>query len=371
MKTVAQISDNLSRQAGGMFESMRGLAHAVDEHEGWRACIVGMEDSNIAEDLPAWDGMETHVLPRVIPGPLGGARGIARRLNEISPDVVHLHGLWGPTSKAAHYLLRTRDRPAIVISPHGMLEPWAMRRSRLKKWLAWELWVFELVRNADCLHALCEEERESMLALVPGARIAVVPNGVAMADIDQGVQRNRNVLFLGRLHPKKGLEPLLEAWSTLRSSLEPDWTLTVAGWDDGGHEASLRARVDSLGLAESVVFVGPAFGSKKAELLRRASAFVLPSFSEGLPMAVLEAWSYGLPVLMTDECHLCEGFDENAAIRATPSVASLATGLAKLLIEMDDAERANMGGRGQALVARKFTWPRIGEEMAAVYQSLC
>jgi poly(glycerol-phosphate) alpha-glucosyltransferase len=126
-----------------------------------------------------------------------------------------------------------------------------------------------------------------------------------------------------------------------------------------------------LGLAESVVFAGPAFGNKKAELMRRASVFVLPSFSEGLPMAVLEAWSYGLPVLMTDECHLREGFDANAAVRATPHPASLTAGLTKLLIDMDAAARSDMGERGRALVQRKFTWPRIGEDMVAVYQGLC
>lgn len=371
MKTAAHICDKLSRQAGGMFESVRGLARGMDGHDGWRSCVVGLEDSDTPEDMPAWEGLETHVLPRAIPGPVGGANAIARRLKEISPDVVHLHGLWGPSSKAAHCLLRAKDRPAIVISPRGMLEPWAMRRSRLKKWLAWKVWVGELVRRADCLHALCEEEKESMLSLLPGARIAVVPNGVTLPDIDQHVQRDRNVLFLGRLHPKKGLEPLLEAWASLRPCLEPDWTLTVAGWDDGGHEARLRTRTEALGLADSVVFAGPVFGNNKAGLLRRASAFVLPSLSEGLPMAVLEAWSYGLPVLMTDECHLREGFAANAAVRATPHSASLAAGLAELLIKMNVADRADMGARGRALVAGKFTWPRIGEDMAAVYQSLC
>jgi len=371
MKTVAQISDKVSRQAGGMFESVRGLARGVDGHCGWRACVVGLEDSNTAEDMHDWEGLETHVLTRAIPGPLGGAEAIARRLKEISPDVVHLHGLWGPSSKAAHSLLRAKSRPAIVISPRGMLEPWAMQRSRLKKWVAWKVWVGELIRRADCLHALCEEERKSILALLPGARIAVVPNGVTLPDVDQYVQRDRNVLFLGRLHPKKGLELLLEAWASLRPSLEPDWTLTVAGWDDGGHEALLRTRAEALGLADSVVFIGPVFGERKAGLLRRASVFVLPSFSEGLPMAVLEAWSYGLPVLMTDECHLREGFAENAAVRATTHPASVAAGLTELLIRMDAAARADMGARGRALVARKFSWPRIGEGMAAVYQSVC
>ena len=370
MKTVAQITDNLSHHAGGMFESVRGLARGIKEHGRWRVCVLGLEDDRTIEDLPAWEGIETHALVREGYGPLSGAKAIAHRVEKISPEVVHLHGLWGPSSKAVHSLLRWKKRPAIVVSPRGMLEPWAMQRSRLKKWLAWNLWIRELVSEADCLHALCQEEKDSIQALVPRARVEVVPNGVSLPDSDRNLQKEHNLLFMGRLHPKKGLANLLDAWSRVWPSLEPDWRLIVAGWDDGGYEASLRRNAASLGVADSVVFFGPAFGKKKAELFRRASAFVLPSYSEGLPMAVLEAWSYSLPVLMTDECHLREGFTAGAAVQATPDAVSLLASLIKLLVDMDADDRANMGKRGRVLVERRFCWPRIGEDMAAVYQSL-
>jgi poly(glycerol-phosphate) alpha-glucosyltransferase len=132
----------------------------------------------------------------------------------------------------------------------------------------------------------------------------------------------------------------------------------------------LRTRAETLGLGPSVSFVGPVTGAAKEELFRRASAFILPSFSEGLPMAVLEAWSFGLPVLMTDECHLTSGFDAGAARRIEPRVASIVDGLEDFAVRAKRSELAPMGARGRALVERRFSWPLIGDQMAGVYEWL-
>jgi glycosyltransferase involved in cell wall biosynthesis len=145
------------------------------------------------------------------------------------------------------------------------------------------------------------------------------------------------------------------------------WQLTVAGWDQAGYEAELKALTSDLGLPTSVSFVGPKFGEEKANAYRNADAFILPSLSEGLPMVVLEAWAYGKPVLMTPECNLPEGFAANAALQIGTTPKTIAIGLNQLM-EMSDEERATMGARGRALVQEKFSWPRIGEQMRAVYE---
>jgi glycosyltransferase involved in cell wall biosynthesis len=178
------------------------------------------------------------------------------------------------------------------------------------------------------------------------------------------------MLFVGRIHPKKGLVPLIEAWGRTPAMATEGWRLVIAGWDDGGHEPALRARVEALGLRNSVAFVGPVVGTAKDGLFRRASAFILPSFSEGLPMAVLEAWSYGLPVLMTDECHLSVGFVAGAARRVEPTAASIAEGLSGFAARAGRGELASMGARGRALVEDRYSWARIGDDMAAVYDWL-
>lgn len=183
--------------------------------------------------------------------------------------------------------------------------------------------------------------------------------------------------------------------------------LAIAGWDQGGHEAELKHLCDELGIAwrdmravgttgprdnmttgsesmgrrpssvvtdltsdicplTSVVFLGPQFGDAKAACYRNCDAFILPSFSEGLPMVVLEAWAHSKPVAMTPECNLPEGFSANAAIRIETTVESIARGLEHLL-RLELSDRCSLGANGRALVARRFAWPKIAQEMNSVY----
>ena len=116
----------------------------------------------------------------------------------------------------------------------------------------------------------------------------------------------------------------------------------------------------------TVIFVGPAFGETKDALLRRASAFILPSFSEGLPMSVLEAWSYRLPVLMTEHCNLPEGFAADAALRIGTDVESIAEGM-RLLLRSPVSDLRSLGDHGRQLVSERFTWPQVAAQMKEVY----
>jgi glycosyltransferase involved in cell wall biosynthesis len=141
----------------------------------------------------------------------------------------------------------------------------------------------------------------------------------------------------------------------------------IAGWNQGSQEAMLRRLIDELGVATTVCLAGPQFGDHKAASFARADAFVLPSFSEGMPIAVLEAWSYGLPVLMTEACNLPEGFAAGAALQVGPDRAGIGVGL-RQLFAMSDAARRDMGARGRALVRERFTWASIGAQMAGVYR---
>ncbi len=140
------------------------------------------------------------------------------------------------------------------------------------------------------------------------------------------------------------------------------WVLAIAGWDQGGYEKELKR----IAAVPSVVFLGPLFDEDKDTAYRVCDAFILPSLSEGLPITVLEAWAYAKPVLMTRECNLPEGLTAGAALQIGIAPEEIAAGV-KQLTEMSDDDRRAMGDRGRTLVATKFSWPQIGEQMRSVY----
>jgi len=147
---------------------------------------------------------------------------------------------------------------------------------------------------------------------------------------------------------------------------ESGWRLIIAGWDQNGHQAELQALAAKLHTSSSIDFAGPKFGEAKSELFREASAFIQPSLSEGLPMAILEAWSWRLPVLMTTSCNLSEGSKAGAAIMMETDSESICGALSQLF-SMDSVERGAMGARGRRLVEEQFRWPRVADQMTQVY----
>jgi poly(glycerol-phosphate) alpha-glucosyltransferase len=266
-----------------------------------------------------------------------------------------------------------------MISPHGMLDPWALKHSGWKKRIASALYELGHLRRAACLHALCDAEYNAIRAFGLSNPVCMIPNGVDPVGRralgpppwrSELPEKANVLLYLGRLHPKKGLANLLKGWGELRRTggdADRNWYLVIAGWDQGGHRASLEALVLREGIGGGVRFVGPQFGPDKEATFRSADAFVLPSFSEGLPIVVLEAWAHGLPVLMTPHCNLPEGFARRAALSIEPSPGSIA-GQVHALLVMSDDRRREIGDRGRELASTEFNWNRIAAQLASVYR---
>jgi glycosyltransferase involved in cell wall biosynthesis len=373
---VANLTGFVSRQSGGLFESVRGLAINT-QNLGCKVEVFGLRDEFTESDLPAWGSVSVRTHPVVGPRSFGFSPGLARSVQNSGIDLLHVHGLWTYLSVASLMLSR-RSKLPLVVSPHGMLDPWAVRNSAWKKKLANWLYEGAHLHRAACLHALCKSEAASIRALGLRNPICVIPHGQELPpDTTPKGPRERSslvldrktLLFLGRLHPKKGLPNLLRAWAVCQKSEHAaiNWTLVVAGWDQDGHEGLLKRMVCELAIADSVLFPGPLFGGAKDHALRSAQALVLPSYSEGVPVAVLEAWARRLPVLMTPQCNLPEGFAESAAIRVEPEVDSLGHGLSTLF-RMNGSEREQMGARGRRLVEERFSWRRAAEQMVCVYR---
>ena len=372
---IGLLTAHASRRAAGVWVGVARLGKALAER-GLDVEIFGIADDWSATDGAGWDGPPLNLHTVRGSEAFGYAPRLARSLQGRRPSLLHANGLWMYPSLASSRWSRRTRRP-YLISPHGMLDPWAVSHAVWKKRLVG--WWFENAHlaGAACLHALTEAEARAIRAYGLSNPICIVPNGVdlpkapmlARPALAADAGRDRKIiLFLGRLHPKKGLENLLAAWKDGQSSPGArDWMLVIAGWDQDGHERQLERIARAVGIGDSLRLVGPQFDGDKAASFACADAFVLPSHSEGLPVAVLEAWSYGLPVLMTEACNLPEGFAAGAALPIGTDPAGIAAGLRRLFT-MSDAERCDMGARGRALVRERFSWRQVGEQMAAVYR---
>jgi glycosyltransferase involved in cell wall biosynthesis len=389
---VGHVTASISRQAGGLFFSVRSLARATAE-TGAAVEVFGLRDAHSEEDASVWRPLLPKILPVCGPPSIGFSPALSAALKRSECEILHSQGIWQGISLAVHAWHRKTRRPYLV-APRGMLDSWALTNSRWKKRIAAALYEHRHLRDAACLHALCESEALSMRAYGLKNPICVIPNGVELPDrgswiSDHGMKSENILLFLGRLHPKKGLVNTLKAWAEIeRDHLDiaehGAWRFVIAGWDQGGHEAELKSLCDELGikhrsiptqelvegtrqnLTSPVTFAGPAFGKQKDQLLQLADAFILPSFSEGLPMAVLEAWACRLPVVMTDQCNLPEGFAAGAAMRVGTDVESLFAGM-RALTGMAPADLTTMGESGRRLVEECFTWRHVAEMMLEVY----
>jgi glycosyltransferase involved in cell wall biosynthesis len=365
---VGFLVSSVSREAGGLFQSVRGFAKAVASTNA-NVRVFGIRDEQSAVDLQEWRPLSVQTFrPRL--RAWGYSNQLVPAMLDADLDILSVHGLWKYCSVGSQRWHRQTGRP-YVVHPHGMLDSWALRNARWKKRIAAALYENQHLRGAACLRALSEAEAQSIRSYGLRNPICVIPNGVDLPDLRESNAKTQSanrktLLYLGRLHPKKNISNLIRACNkTLNSQARnsDSWVLAIAGWDQGGYESELKR----IARGASVVFLGPRFGAEKSECYRTCDAFILPSLSEGLPMTVLEAWAYAKPVLMTPECNLPEGFSAHAALRIGPRPEEIAAGL-KQLAEMSNDDRAAVGACGRTLVATKFSWPRIGEQMRAVYE---
>lgn len=391
------LTGSVSRAAGGLFDSVRRLAQSL-QATGMDVQVYGTRDNHTLSDQGQWLPVKAHAFPVVGPAQFGYSPGLRAMLKHQAPALLHTHGLWTYTSVVTRQYAAEKKTP-YIISPHGMLDPWAVSNSNWKKGIARFLYEGAHLRGAHCFRALAKSEFTAIRSFGLRNPIALIPNGIDLPEAGApaaggpgtagGGQKSRVaglkaegrkvLLYLGRIHPKKGLVNLLRAWA--KKGKNQPWVLGIAGWDQGGHEAQLKLLATELGLVwqdvrsplteasapPAVVFLGPQFDDAKADCYRNCDGFILPSFSEGLPMVVLEAWAYGKAVLMTPECNLPAGFERGAALRIEANAESIGSGLEDFF-GAPEAGRQLLGENGLGLVREQFVWPVLAREMKRVYE---
>ena len=292
-------------------------------------------------------------------------------------DVVHLHGLWEPLIREAAVNAHRQGKP-YILTPHGMLDPWSLQQRWLKKKLAMLLVFRRVLQRAARLHLLNDDEVELLKPLGLKTPSVVIPNGVFLEEIEplpaRGAFRakhpelgnDRFVLFLSRLHYKKGLDHLAGAFAIVAKAVA-SVRLVVAGPDEGAR-GDFESRIAAAGLTDRTHIVGPLWGRDKFAAMVDAACFCLPSRQEGFSMAITEAMACGSPVVISQACHFPEVGEVGAGEVVTLDDASVAAAL--LRIVSNDAEAMKMGQAGRELVRSRYTWPVIADRALATYQHM-
>jgi glycosyltransferase involved in cell wall biosynthesis len=295
-------------------------------------------------------------------------------------DVLHQHSIWLAISRVTNRWRTAFSRPTVV-APHGTLEEYTIKISRLKKKLALIAYEMANLRNAACLHATSSHEAMSFRRFGLKNPIAVIPNGVPEESLrNKGdsarfrakfsiPSKSRLLFFLSRLHPQKGLPLLFEAIAQLLPSLS-EWFLIIAGFEDKpGYQQELKRLAVKLGIVEKIIFVGPLFGQDKQDASAAADLFVLPTHSENFGIVIAEALAAGVPVLTTRGTPWEELQTHKCGWWVDVSVEAIRDALLDV-IHRPRQELAEMGQRGKQLVAAKYTWPEVTKRTIDLYNWL-
>jgi len=287
-------------------------------------------------------------------------------------EICYIHGLWlFPQLVAAHYARKFKI--PYIVAVHGMLSPWALGNKRIKKQIYWILFEKRNLRQAKAIHALNHNEKRSILEKV-GSKIdiIVIPNGLSVNSTNTLKIRerecNKTILSLCRLNKSKGLDMLISAFANLTGRY-PGWNLIIAGPDEGNYKRILVEITKRNKIENKVQFVGKVSGKRKEELFLSSDLFVLPSYSEGFSVVLLEAMQYSLPLLFTTKCNFPEAAETGAGIEVTPTKDTIQNELARL-IEMSPEQRSVMGERGFRLITKKYTMDNIARQLRNHFENI-
>lgn len=380
MKIIQNIA-SLKKNNGGTTFFINDLSQALAKL-GQEIYLVSEVDEkfNLIEDLyiPSKDDVKTVLIKKK--STLFNIFFDKIYLNEInkqfeSASIVHVTGIWTPFTHRIIYLAKKKKIP-IIISPQGMLEPWALKNHFLKKKIAWHLYQKNDLHSANVLHATAETEAENLRKLGFKQPIAIIPNCINFKKLrcenenvnndleTKNNKKTRTLLFLSRIHPKKGLTQLIEAWDQVRPV---GWKVLIAGPDEDGHRGKLELLIKKKKLTQYFDFVGPVDGKKKSKLYRSADIFILPTFSENFGIVIAEALSFGLPVITTKAApwEIIEKL--KCGWWVDPGTESISKILKKALIYSPE-KLTKMGIIGKIYAENTFDSMMVAEQMLEVYR---
>lgn len=296
-------------------------------------------------------------------------KNIDRIIKEIAPDIIHINVIWMFQSFIVHQIA-LKNSIKVVLSPHGMLEPWILNRHPLKKRLALFLYQKQSIIKADYIHVTAISEEKSIEKLGFTNNIIVIPNGIEVdkIKIKDNWEIQCQILFLSRLHEKKGVEILIEVFSQLKDQLK-NYKLVLAGEGDLQYINRLKQLAIDKNISEQIIFIDGVYGELKWELFKNSDLFILPTYSENFGIVIAEALACGVPVITTKGTPWEELNTRRCGWWIENDVDSLKNAILKFkLLSSNDLEI--MGRNGRELIIEKYNSKIIGRLMFNLYEKI-
>lgn len=383
MASVLHVTYDLDPRAGGLAKAVIDLAvaqaaagigvgmvvtHAA--HHDISAAVAQLRAAGVEVEAvgPTTSKLHYHA---------GTRPAIAARIGQGKASVVHVHAVWEDAQHAAVGEARRAGVP-VVWSPHGMLDPWSLRQSRWKKKIMLALRTRRDLNAAAAMHFTTRVERDLVAPLKLRPAAVVEPLGVDSAELADlppkgafrakfpAVGDRRIVLFMSRVHYKKGLDLLIPAFA---AAAGPQDVLVIAGPVAEGYQPEIDRLVAAAGIGGRVVQTGMLFGRDRLAPLVDATVFVLPSYQENFGIVVAEALAVGCPTIISDQVNIWPDIADARAGAVVPTdVARLTDTLRQWLA--DEALRHGAAERGRALAAERYNWPRIAQRWAGHYDRI-
>lgn len=363
MKIIHYIP-SIDRMAGGISTYMQVLAKPL----GTMAEVHIM--THVSENPLPMENCKVHDIPRYRPFSGVWKKAVVDLLDSVRPDIVHVNCCWTPDCAMIQRLAQKRGYK-VVLTPHGMLEPWIIKRHYWTRKVP-ALWLYQkaAVQRADCVQATAESERDNLLKLGYNSNIKVVRLGIDAESIEmkRSWKKSRQILFLSRVHVKKGINFLIEAADVLRNELQ-GYKILVAGEGDADYVEAMKRMICDRGLQDIVQLIGGVYGDEKWRLFQTSDFFVLPTHSENFGLAIAESLASGTPVITTVGTPWSDLNSSEAGawieIGTEPLVETL-----RRFLSLSEDELETMGRNGRKLIETKYSAHVMAEQMMEVYKGL-
>jgi len=363
---VLHVIPSIAERSGGPATAIIPMCRALMQ-QGIEVLLVSTDAGLTKSDVAEYKGVPAMLFPSEFGESFKYSRPLASWLttNIRQFDLAHVHAVFNHSSVVAARACRRAGVP-YVIRPLGTLDPWSMTQKSLRKRLFWQVAGKRMLQGAAAVHYTSEAEKLSTERLTGLNHGRVVPLGIEQTPVTtrENLVQRPYVLVLSRLHPKKGLDVLIDAFLSLAQQFS-GWRLVLAGDGPPEYVSQLKSKASQC---DRIVFTGWVDGEQKDALLGCASLLALPSHQENFGLCVMEAMSHSVPVMVSPGVNLAQEIvTANAGWVAAIDKGSLTAKLAEAL--SDEAERAKRGRAGLQL-SLLYSWENATKRLVQLYQQI-